>query len=152
MEKLEDAVNQEREERISNLKGELDPMRERLLTLNTGIIDEMNDRVQKEHTIMKSMEMGNDQIADWLGQERKEREKQKKDLFDHFHKNLKSLDLRKGDFSKMILGDFESKEERIRKEVTSRFEEQNEIIEDLSEVICVFQKTLRVVSDKENKD
>ena len=152
MASLEAEIEQERIDRKAALKSELDPMQERLSTLNIGIETQMNDRTAAELTILASMKEGNEQIAEWLEQERQEREKQKEELYTHYEMSLKALDERKTKFTEETKADFDKKEEGIRKEVNDRFDEQNEIIEDLSEVIGVFQKTLRVVSDKENKD
>ena len=84
------------------------------------------------------MKEGNDQIAEWLETERQEREKQKEDIYTHYELNLKALDERKLTFNEKVTGDFEKREQGMRKEVNDRFDEQNEIIEDLSEVIGVF--------------
>ena len=62
--------------------------------------------------------------------------------------HIEGIDKRMKEFTTKTKKDFEDMESDMMKEMTSRFDHQNEVIDDIREVITTFQKTLKVVGNK----
>ena len=80
---------------------------------------------------------GNQQIVEMMDQEREEWNKQIADM-KIIDNHIEGIDKRMKEFTTKTKKDFEDMESDMMKEMTSRFDHQNEVIDDIREVITTF--------------
>ena len=78
---LEELVRKEREDRISSLESQLDPMRADLRNIEAGIDAERNARVQKEREILDTLHEESAKIEEALTIEKEERLARQAELY-----------------------------------------------------------------------
>ena len=142
-------VRQEREDRINDLEAELGPMRSDLGNLQTGLDNERTTRTNREKEILQLLSDESAKLQEQLQDEKDGRQKKTKEMSEQLTSSTSDMKSNMDRFEKKTNEDFGNLREDLDREMDSRFAHQNELIDDMSQFITTFQKTLKVVGNND---
>ena len=152
MQKLEDMLQKEREDRIKSLNDQLAPIEAQMEKNFVDLEAEKNARVQKEREILDNLIEEGRKIEDAIMTEQEERLEQQGELMTKLNDELKRQRQRIEQIKTDTIGEFEKDKRDITKEMENRYEHQDRTIKDISHFISTFQKTLKAVGGKEAEE
>lgn len=148
MQHLENMVAQEREDRITSLEDQLNPIRADLHEIQTGIEAERSARVMKEREILETLREESQKIEEALTIEKEERLARQAELYARVSAEIKRENDWIEAFQTRTRAEFSKDRSDIEKEMDNRFEHQDQLVRDIQHFISTFQKTLKAVRDK----
>mmetsp|Transcript_38440 Transcript_38440/g.43648 ORF Transcript_38440/g.43648 Transcript_38440/m.43648 type:complete len:268 (-) Transcript_38440:78-881(-) len=146
MAKLEEMINQEREDRLRQTDETLKPIREKLGSLQDQLDNEKSTRVEREKEILQKLDDEVFQLNERMDKEVTDRSLATGQLKDQIRSDTKTQNKWIEKFQKEAMEEFELMKEEIEDEMKSRFEHQDEIVDNMSNFIKTFQDTLKVVA------
>lgn len=145
---LEEMVKKEREDRISSLEGQLEPIRANLRDIQTATDAERNARVQKEREILDILRDESAKVVEALTIEKETRLAKQAELYLKVSTEIKRENMWVENFQKNTMSEFAKDRSDIEREMDNRFHHQDLIVKDVQHFISTFQKTLKAVGDK----
>lgn len=94
MQRLEQEIQKEKDERREDWNKQLSDIDRRYKAVKQGFSDETKNRISKKKNVLNAMAEGNAKIMQWLEEERSERQKQRDTLKNDIEKAVKSIDQR----------------------------------------------------------
>jgi len=145
MDKLEQMITQEREDRIRQTDENLNPIRNHLKSLQTFYEEEKSTRVKREQEIMQSLNTESKKLHNMVDNEREERKDKLTELKGTLDKDIGSQTSYAENFQKNATEEFGKMKSDLENEMSNRFSHQDEIVEDFSKFVRTFQNTLKIV-------
>jgi len=144
---IEKAIQEEKEERIRHFNDQLKPILETLAHLDKAFAKEKVDREKKEVEIIKTIVSESKRVYNEIDNEKEERNKRITTLdYDTKHETKVLHNLRES-FATKTQTEVHRVGDAIREEMDNRFEHQDKMVENLSNMVRTFQNTLKVLGD-----
>ncbi|KRW98745.1 hypothetical protein PPERSA_03880 [Pseudocohnilembus persalinus] len=147
-EKLEDLdkkIDQEREDRLKQSEETLRDIRKQLASLFDICEEEKQARLIKEKEIFQKIDDESFNLKEMLEKERHERVVKTKELRDETEQELKAQKKFNEDFHTKTIDEFHHVVDNLQSEMDNRFDHQDKIIDNLSNIVKTFQDTLKVI-------
>eukprot|EP01017_Pseudomicrothorax_dubius_P015731 TRINITY_DN1800_c0_g1_i1.p1 TRINITY_DN1800_c0_g1~~TRINITY_DN1800_c0_g1_i1.p1 ORF type:complete len:268 (-),score=75.67 TRINITY_DN1800_c0_g1_i1:31-834(-) len=147
MNQLEAMINQEREDRLRQTDENLRPIRQHLSSLQENYETEKKERVQGEKNILQKLDDESYMLNEKLRKETEDRITKQKEMRDDFNLELRQQQKWNEEFHQKSIDEFNHVANNLSKEMDNRFEHQDKIVDNLSNVIKTIQATLKVMGN-----
>ncbi|CAK60099.1 unnamed protein product (macronuclear) [Paramecium tetraurelia] len=142
---LTQKLEEEKQERMRQSDENLREIRKQLTTLFEHYETEKNTRVEREKEILRKLDDEAYQLNEKLSNEKSERILQSKELRDHTDQEIQRQRKNNQDFHVKTIDEFNHVAYNLKEEMNQRFNQQNQIIDNLSSVIKTIQDTLKII-------
>ena len=149
MQYLEDLLAKERNDRITSLNDQLDPINAQMNKNFADLEAEKNARVQKEREILENLAEDSAKIEEAIQLEQEERQEQQGQLVDKLNTELQRQRDKISQIKVDAIGEFEKDKRDIFKEMENRYDHQDRTVKNISHFITTFQQTLKAVGGKD---
>jgi len=145
---IEKIIGKEKEERATFVDTALKPLLVRIDNLEKGLELEKDLRKQKEKDLAKKLAEENSRVSEKFETEKLQRMAQLKELNTTFKADIKQQQTMTQDLNTQVKQELKQIASNIEREMDNRFEQQDKIVDNLTQMIKTFQATLRVISDE----
>jgi DNA repair exonuclease SbcCD ATPase subunit len=142
---LERLIQQEKEERLRQTDEQLKPIKAHLNALQEAYETEKSTRIQKEKEILQKLSDEVYVLTEKLDKEKTDRILKIKELSDETKYELQQQEKNSETFHKKAIEEFGRIADGIQKEMDNRFDHQDKIVDNLSNMVKTFQDTLKVI-------
>lgn len=142
---LDKRLEEEKNERIRQNTENLKEIKEKLTFLSEGLEKEKNTRESREKDIIQMLDDAKFFLEEKLDKEKTERILKSKELRDDLSYELKQHSKMNEEFHKKSIEEFGFIANNLEKEMNNRFEHQDKIVDNLSNVVRTIQDTMKLI-------
>ena len=142
---LEKMIKEEREERLRHTEEQLNPIRNQLKNLQFQYESGKSERLKHEKDIYKEIKNEVKNMNSTMEIEKNDRNEKLQILNDDRNKEMNLRDSLFEDYDKKENIRLKKEKNEVFEEMDNRFKQQNEVVDDISKFITVFQGTLKIV-------
>ena len=144
MDQLEGMINKEREDRIKYHDDYLNPIRAQIKNIQEGQVKEKKTRIANEKAILKEIANESTNMQNDIQEESVNRQEKMQDLEDFITQDTELTTKFLEKFEKQAIEEADKFMEDLEKEMNSRFDHQNNMLNNMSKFVGKFQETLKI--------
>eukprot|EP00347_Sterkiella_histriomuscorum_P003683 403363344 len=144
MDQLENMIIKEREDRIKYHDDYLNPIRSQVKTIQEGLIKEKKTRITNEKAILKQIANESTNMQNDIQEESVNRQEKMQDLDDFITQDTDLTSKFLENFEKNAINEADKFMDDLEKEMDSRFDHQNNMLDNMSRFVGKFQETLKI--------
>jgi hypothetical protein len=137
-------INKEREDRIKYHDDHLNPIRAQIKSIQDGLVKEKKDRIANEKKILKEIADESTNMQNDIKKESIMRQEKMQDLDDFLTQDTELTTKFLEKFEKNAIEEADKFMDDLEQEMNSRFEHQNNILDNMSKFVGKFQETLKI--------
>ena len=147
LDKLEASIDQEVSDRVTESDEQIGIAQDTLTRLQTQFDGEVQTRIDREKDILREVDNQKYKLQKKIDNERTDKSLKLGAFKDDCSKQLKMQHKYIEEFQKEAMAEFMRLREHLEAEMDERFDQQDEIIDSLSQSIKTFQDTMKIVGE-----